>query len=39
MAIRELLSVVMFSQLTLRGCKNLAHRNWHLNKAKISSKK
>ena len=33
MAIREFLSVVMFSQSTLQGRKNLVHRNWQLNKA------
>ena len=39
MAIKELLSFVLFSQLTLQGRKNLAHRNWQLNKARISSRK
>ena len=39
MAIKEFLSVVMFGQSTLQGRKDLAHRNWQLNKAIISSRK
>ena len=32
MAMKEFLSVVMFSQSTLQGRKNLALRNWQLKK-------
>ena len=38
MAIREFLSVVMFSQSTLQGRRNLAQRNWESNEAIISSR-
>ena len=35
MAIKELLSVVMFSQATLQGRRSLAQRNWESNEAII----